>query len=141
MVPWDLADEYYRKACVRRAALTVLQAEGGHDDVVRESQELVELVLKGLLRKVGVEPPKVHDVSRTLREHETRLPQKVRDNLERVTRISSDLRKEREISFYGDEDFYPSENYTIEHSSRWIGEVDWLLELTREYFRQKPRSP
>jgi len=138
MSPWDLADEYFRKARIRRVALNTLRNEGGHDDVVRESQELVELVLKGVLRKCGVEPPKVYDVSRSLIENAARLPPFVQAELARVTLISGDLRKEREISFYGDEDFYPSEKYDDGHSCKWIGEVDWLLALVKGMFREHP---
>jgi HEPN domain-containing protein len=39
-----------------------MQAAGLHADVVRESQEIVELGLKGLLRVSGLDPPKEHDV-------------------------------------------------------------------------------
>jgi HEPN domain-containing protein len=56
MTNWTLADEYYRKARIRRKALDVLRQEGGHDDVVRESQAVVELLLKGLLRLIGYRP-------------------------------------------------------------------------------------
>ena len=37
-------------------------------DVVREAQEIVELALKGLLRQVGIEPPRWHDVGELLRD-------------------------------------------------------------------------
>src|SRR3989441_13367033 len=53
---------YLVKAEKRLKALAVLRDEGAHSDVVREAQELVELALKGMLRAVGVEPPKFHDV-------------------------------------------------------------------------------
>jgi HEPN domain-containing protein len=39
--------------------------------VVREAQELVELALKGMLRAIGIEPPKLHDVE-TLSEFSSR---------------------------------------------------------------------
>jgi HEPN domain-containing protein len=35
-------------------------------DVVGESQEIVELALKGLLRSCGIDPPRIHDVSDVL---------------------------------------------------------------------------
>src|SRR5207249_3245776 len=63
------AQSYLRKARGRLKALAVLRDEGDHSDVVREAQELVELALKGMLRAVGVEPPKFHDVGRLLVEH------------------------------------------------------------------------
>jgi len=36
--------------------------ECSFSDVVEEAQEIVELSLKGMLRFVGIEPPKFHDV-------------------------------------------------------------------------------
>ncbi|HHW01366.1 MAG TPA: HEPN domain-containing protein [Thermoanaerobacterales bacterium] len=35
-----------------------LMKEGAYSDVIREAQEAVELALKGMLRKLGIEPPK-----------------------------------------------------------------------------------
>jgi HEPN domain-containing protein len=58
----SLARSYLVKARVRLKILGVLQAEQAWSDVIRESQEVVELALKALLREVGVEPPKWHDV-------------------------------------------------------------------------------
>jgi hypothetical protein len=65
----SLARSYLAKARVRLKALAVLRDEGGYSDVVREAQELVELALKGMLRAVGIEPPKFHDVGGLLVEH------------------------------------------------------------------------
>jgi len=58
----SLARSYLVKAQKRLKALAVLRDEDAHSDVVREAQELVELALKGVLRAIGVEPPKFHDV-------------------------------------------------------------------------------
>jgi HEPN domain-containing protein len=46
--------------------------------VVRESQEAVELALKGLLRSCGVEAPRIHDVSDVLLAERERLRQRCR---------------------------------------------------------------
>lgn len=126
MTNQTLARDYFKKARIRLKALYVLRDEGGHSDVVRESQELV---LKGTLRQVGVDPPKWHDMAPVLREQQHRLPPGVCVHLERICRFSTYLRKEREISFYGDEDFLPTENYTAADAQRCIAEVEWLLEL------------
>ena len=56
----SLAQSYVTKARVRLKALAVLRDEGAHSDVVREAQELVELALKGVLRAIGIEPPKLY---------------------------------------------------------------------------------
>lgn len=59
----DLAQDYARRAEIRLGALDVLFDAESWADVVRESQEVVELALKGLLRAHGVAPPRVYDVS------------------------------------------------------------------------------
>ncbi len=51
----ELARSYFVKASKRRRVLEVLLEETAYSDVVREAQELVELALKGMLRKVGVD--------------------------------------------------------------------------------------
>jgi HEPN domain-containing protein len=108
----SLARSYLRKANDRLKVLDLLCKEGGYSDVVREAQELVELALKGMLRAVGIEPPKFHDVGGFLVEHRDRFPADVRRELDALAAISKKLRKDRELAFYGDVDFIPTEEYT-----------------------------
>lgn len=54
----SLAQSYLIKARKWLKILTVLFDEAAYSDVVREAQEIVELALKGMLRQVGIEPPK-----------------------------------------------------------------------------------
>jgi len=69
-----LARDYLRQAKLRRMALDTLLAAGGHAEVVRESQETVELILKGALRFIGVDPPRRHDVHSVLLRFRESLP-------------------------------------------------------------------
>ncbi|MGZ3634347.1 MAG: HEPN domain-containing protein [Parachlamydiaceae bacterium] len=130
----DLAREYFKKAKIRLKALYVLNTEGGYSDVVRESQELVELLLKGQLRLIGIDPPKWHDVGSILLQNKSKLGEDVQLNLQRIMDLSSYLRKEREMSFYGDEDFLPSDHYSKEDAAYCIAEVEWVLQLLTKYF-------
>lgn len=111
MTNTDLAQSYLIKAEKRLKALDLLFQEKDFSDVVREAQEIVELTLKALLRYIGIEPPKWHDVSSILKENKDLLPPKVLKELTKIMRISKRLRKERELAFYGDEDFIPTEEY------------------------------
>jgi len=72
-------------------------------DVVRESQEIFELILKGVIRYIGVEPPKRHDVGQVLKEHKDRLPEYWQDVVKEAVEISRDFMEERSHAFYGDE--------------------------------------
>lgn len=65
----------------------------------------------GVGETIGVDPPKWHDVSSILEDNSQLLPQEIETVLPTLCRISTQLRKERELSFYGDEDFIPSEKY------------------------------
>lgn len=120
MTNTSLAQSYLAKARARLKALIVLEQEGAYSDVVREAQEIVELALKGMLRQVGVEPPKWHDVGRMLQEHAVRFPAEVASELADLAEISGWLRKEREFSFYGDIDFIPTEQYGRAEAARAI---------------------
>ncbi len=107
-----LARDYLRRAKVRLAAVDVLFDGRSWPDVVRESQEIIELTLKGLLRSCGVEPPQVHDVSRILLAETDRLPADLLCDVDWLADTSRQLRRDRELAFYGAEDLTPSDFYS-----------------------------
>jgi len=107
-----LAADYIRRAEVRLKALDVLFDGESWADVVRESQEIVELTLKALLRSCGIDPPRIHDVSEIILAERERMPDLLRDDLETLTKISRELRRDRELAFYGAEDLTPSGFYS-----------------------------
>jgi hypothetical protein len=127
-----LAQSYLLKATKRKKVLEVLFQEEAYSDVIREAQELVELALKGILRQIGIDPPKQHDVGPLLVEFKDRLPSDVSPNAEKLARISKWLRKEREFSFYGDIDFIPTEEYTEEDAKRAITDATFVLNMARK---------
>jgi hypothetical protein len=114
----ELAADYVRRADVRLRALDVLFAERSWADVVSESQEIVELALKGLLRQCGIEAPRIHDVSDILLSEKTRVPPQLHEHLETLATISRDLRRDRELAFYGAEDLTPSGFYSEKDAVR-----------------------
>lgn len=110
----ELGVDYVRRAKARLAALDALFAASSWADVVRESQEVVELALKGLLRVAGIEPPRIHDVSEVLTAERSRLPQSFQPHVDAMAAGSRMLRRDRELAFYGAEDLTPSGFYTRE---------------------------
>ena len=135
----SLARSYLLKAQKRLKALAVLRDEAAHSDVVREAQKLVELALKGMLRAVGIEPPKFHDVGGLLLEHESKFSPDVRERLPRAAAISKRLRRERELAFYGDIDFIPTEEYSAADSERAYDEAAWVVVLAGEVIERLGR--
>ncbi|MGQ9558803.1 MAG: HEPN domain-containing protein [Desulfurispora sp.] len=124
-----LAQSYLLKASKRLKILPVLLAEEAYSDVVREAQEIVELATKAMLRQIGVEPPKQHDVGYLLVEYREMLPPEVAAEVHNLARISKWLRKEREFSFYGDLDFIPTEEYTVQDARRAMADAEHTVKL------------
>jgi hypothetical protein len=114
----DLARDYVIRAAGRLRALDVLFEDGHWADVVRESQEVVELALKALLRSHGVDPPRLHDVSDVLIAERDRLPAAVRAELDALVGVSRALRRDRELAFYGAEDLTPSGFYSRDDATK-----------------------
>jgi len=127
-----LAQAYLKKAADRLDILDMLHQKGAYSDVVREAQEIVELAQKGMLRAVGIEPPKYHDVGGLLIEHKDRFGRRIERALPKAAQISKWLRKERELSFYGDIDFIPTEEYTAKDSNRARRDARWIVDLATQ---------
>lgn len=125
----DLAADYIRRARVRLAAVDVLFDGESWPDVVRESQEVVELALKSLLRSCGIDPPRVHDVSDVLLAERERLPAALQDEVESLADASRELRRDRELAFYGAEDLTPSEFYGRKDATRARASARRVVEL------------
>ncbi len=132
----ELARDYIRRATVRLLAVDVLFEAESWADVVRESQEIVELALKALLRSEGIDPPRTHDVSDVLQAESHRLPDGLRGELENLARISRDLRRDRELAFYGAEDLTPSGFYTREDGKRARGDARKVVEVVKPHIAQ-----
>jgi HEPN domain-containing protein len=107
----SLAQSYLLKALVRLEVLELFLSRGAFSDVVREAQEAVELMLKAILRQVGVEPPKWHDVGELLVASEIRLPEHVRPHVWRLAAISS---------------------YTREQAAQALSDARFCAEIARE---------
>jgi HEPN domain-containing protein len=136
MTSKDLAQSYFRKSIDRLDILDLLLKKGAHSDVVREAQEIVELCLKGMLRYVGIEPPKYHDVSPLIIEHQERFKDISSEEIMGLAKISKELRKERELAFYGDIDFIPTEEYTLENAREAIEGANFVVNIAKRMMQK-----
>ena len=113
----SLVSDYIKRAEDRLDAVSLFYQKESWANVVRESQEIVELCLKAYLRDINIEVPRIHDVSGTLEDNKELLTGAVQKNLKKIVTISKSLRRDREIAFYGTEDLTPSEFYSEEDAS------------------------
>ena len=122
-----LVQDYRKRARGRRKAIQILFDEGLFADVLRECQEACELALKSLIREAGHSVPMLHDVSLKLSEIASDLPLNIRQALPRLIEISKQLRRDRELAFYGSEDITPSEFYVEKDACKAMAELDEVL--------------
>lgn len=135
MTSLGLAQSYIKKALDRLDILDLLFKKGAYSDVVREAQEIVELCLKGMLRFAGIEPPKMHDVGGLLVEHGEMFTLFSKEEIIKLAAISRRLRKERELAFYGDIDFIPTEEYTADDAKEAMEGARFVLEHAKNLIR------
>lgn len=118
MSPKDLPEAYLKKCRSRLKALQVLLDDNSYSDVVREAQEIVELVSKGILRIGLIDPPHRHDVAKELELVKVKIDSRFHEALSQIQVANHWLRREREMSFYGADDFDPTEGYSIDDAKR-----------------------
>lgn len=128
----SLAEDYITRAGHRLEAIRVLQERESYADVVRESQEAVELSLKALLRHANIDVPRIHDVSDILKSEIKKLPQEVQPHVDRLMKISRSLRRDRELAFYGTEDLTPMEFYKREDADQALQGATWCHQVCKE---------
>lgn len=98
--------------------------------VVRRSQEVVELALKGALRILGIDYPKVHEVSdifaKRLKEKLINFPEK---DLEKIKEISVWLTESRTPAFYLEK------KYEEEDAKQALSDSGFVLQKVKEIFQ------
>ncbi len=122
-----LGEDYKLRAKGRWVAVEALYKAALYADVIRECQESCELALKGIIRNAGHAVPLVHDVSKDLQDIKEDLPNIVQSKLDRLCEISKQMRRDRELSFYGSEDITPSEFYTKKDADEAMARLKEVL--------------
>jgi HEPN domain-containing protein len=100
----SLASSYISQAEERLSLAKIEYERKKYNIIVRLYQESVELFLKACLRLINIEPPKFHDVGPILKNNADKFPQWFKEKIDIFASYSRSLRKERELSMYGDEE-------------------------------------
>ena len=128
----SLVEDYIQRSKSRLKAIQTLMDEKSYADVVRGSQEVVELTLKALLRHCLIEVPRIHDVSDILLDNKDLVPEALQKQLKKMCDISHSLRRDRELAYYGSEDLTPSKFYKKEHADLAFKQATWLVETVSQ---------
>jgi HEPN domain-containing protein len=123
--------QYIEEARGRLEIVQIAADRGLWATVVRESQECVELFLKGALRLVAIEPARTHDVAEALRREASRFPDWFRSQVEFLASISTEMAGDRGIAFSGDErqDLGPQDLFDQDDAQRALGNARFVANL------------
>lgn len=131
----EMARDYASRAlwCLFEAE-TALE-KGNYPICVRRSQEALELATKAVLRYVGVEYPREHDVGEALQAVEEKLPKALRENLEEHRRLLTELASMRGPAFYGYErDLIPADRiFDRDRASEILKKVRELVKVCTSF--------
>jgi HEPN domain-containing protein len=79
--------------------------EANYNLAVRRAQEVVELAIKGCLRMLSIDYPKIHDAGYVFTKEAGKKIVVQESTLKEIERISKWLAEARAPSFYGERDF------------------------------------
>lgn len=131
-----LSAAYFDKFILRVKVLRVFYDEGGYSDVFREGQEALELFIKALLRSIQIEPSFGHDPGKELAVYQENLDAPWKDQAKDLVYWSRELRKNRELSFYGAEDFIPTEEYTKKDAEEVLVFLERIAKILKNWRKQ-----
>lgn len=126
MINVEMAKDYAFRAkrCLKEARLALDENDAA--STIRRSQEALELIVKALLRLIGIEYPRSHDVSDVLLEWRDKLPRELKDRIEDLASLISELASIRGPAFYGyeREGITASQAFSLEYARGVFGRVE-----------------
>ncbi|MBS7610254.1 HEPN domain-containing protein [Candidatus Bathyarchaeota archaeon] len=133
-----MARSYLRQAEERVKHAEEALRTSNYAYIIRQSQEAVELALKGILRLVAIEPPKWHDVGPILKRHREAFPPWFKGEIDELASISRRLRREREPSMYGDEETGtpPDQLYSLMDAKEALEYAQRVLSLCKKLLKE-----
>jgi len=134
----EMAQSYLRTAEYSLKQAKAAYADGVWHLVIRRCQESVEMALKGVLRYLGLEIPRVHDVGSFIKDHRDSFPEWFREHVDRVAYISRGLRKDRETSIYGEEEVAlpPERIFSKFDADEAMRNASFVLDVCKRLFEE-----
>lgn len=102
---------------------------------VRRSQEALELSAKAALRRLGVEYPREHDVGEALEAVADRLPDELKQRLEEIKKLLTELARIRGPALYGyeAEGIPASEAFTRNYATHTLDRIRPIVNLLTRF--------
>jgi len=97
----DMARDYLERSLRCLKECKSAYADGDYAGTVRRGQEALELAVKSILRALGIEYPREHDVSDVMLAEKSRMPEEVSRDLEELAALVRELASLRGPATYG----------------------------------------
>jgi HEPN domain-containing protein len=136
MVNKKIVESYIKRSEIRKSLLQNYLDLKDYADVIREAQEIIELLQKAILIYLGITPPKWHDVIDIIIENIEKIPENLRDDFIKIKEKCKYLRTQREIAFCGEMDFIPENYYKKKDALDAIKTVEKLFSLAKKVIKQ-----
>lgn len=133
-----IAADHLQRVKARMGAISYYMGVRAWPEVVRTSQEVVELGIKAALRGFGFVPPRTHEMSEALHAARSLLPDRLRGDLGRLADISKELYKDRTLALYGSDDVIPSEFYGRAQAEKAAKEAEFVFEWASRALGLRP---
>ncbi|MGQ9720278.1 MAG: HEPN domain-containing protein [Candidatus Jordarchaeum sp.] len=133
-----MAADFLQRVKARLTDAGAALKRGDYPDVVRYSQECVELSTKACLRVIGVDYPKVHDVGDILEYYRDSFPEWLRKEISQMREISRDLFQKRGPSVYGieREGKTASELFTKTDAEEALQNAEKVYSTSQKFFKE-----
>lgn len=123
-----------------RALWSMREAEqaldGGNTAIcVRRSQEATELAAKAILRRLAIEYPREHDVSDAIAASVEKLPEYLRNRVEEIKSLLTELARVRGPAFYGYEieGIPANQAFTKDYAAEILSKTKLLVNLCHRF--------
>ncbi|MCS7139426.1 MAG: HEPN domain-containing protein [Candidatus Nezhaarchaeota archaeon] len=138
MINIEMARDYiFRSKRFLKEADMALE-DGDNATSIRRSQEALEMAVKALLRAIGIEYPRSHDVSDVLVEHSDSLPEGVKLEVSELAMLVSQLASIRGVALYGyeREGIPASRAFTRDYAERILQSVKRYVSLIERSLKE-----
>lgn len=112
----ELVKDYVEQAATHRDSARTLQEHWEYPESVQMSQKCVELCLKAVLKRYGVEPPHKHDVGAELAQISPKFPKGFQAKVAKFRLASLTLAMWRDPSTYGLQEIGPQQMFAKEEA-------------------------
>jgi HEPN domain-containing protein len=130
MTNHGMSNNYFEQGSHRVPLVRLAYENKDWPIVVREAQEAVELMLKGVLRAIFVETLDTHNVAEALQSNRSRFPPWFARHIDRLSVISAEMAADRGPSFYGDEqrDIPPQQLFFEPEAAAALAQLEFVQE-------------